>query len=185
MPAADLHGRAVDCVVWWKVARGRTATTYAPAADVSRGQMATFIANTVLASGGTLPGPSRDHFSDDDGSLHEHSANLLAAAGIVAGTGAGRYTPDAPVTRAQMARFLVSAYEYRARTTLTSTRDHFSDDDGTTHEASINKAAEAGFAAGTRTGYAPAATVTRAQMATFLARVLNRLVEQGITRPPA
>src|SRR5688572_30287344 len=58
----SVHEAAVDCIVWWGVARGKTANTYAPGAVVTRGAMATFIANLIVASAGTLPRGS-DRFS--------------------------------------------------------------------------------------------------------------------------
>ena len=80
--------------------------------------------------------------------------------------------------------FLVHAYEY-VGPALTSTRDWFPDDDGNTHEANINKAAQAGFAGGRADGtYGPANPVARDQMASFLARVLDLLVQDGKAHTP-
>ena len=51
--ADNVHRGAIDCVVWWDVAAGRGQQEFAPGADVSREQMATFLRNLVLESGGT------------------------------------------------------------------------------------------------------------------------------------
>ena len=181
----NAHAAAIDCVVWWGVAGGRTITDYAPAPDVRRDQMATFLRNLILRSGGTLPTPTKDHFGDDDASPHQDSINALAEAGIVSGKGAG-YAPDAPVERGQMATFLVNAYEFRAEKVLPEPAgDVFADDDDSTHEVSTNQAALAGFAAGVGEGrYAPRQLVHRDQMASFLSRVLDLLVEDGVASPP-
>ncbi|MGH3442109.1 MAG: S-layer homology domain-containing protein [Nitriliruptorales bacterium] len=185
VPDGAAHEREIDCVVWWEVARGTTSATYGPASPVTREQMASFITNLVTASDGSLPADPADRFSDDEKSVHEGNINRLAEAGLVAGKGEGRYDPGAPVTREQMATFLVNAYEYRTENTLTSSSDYFDDDDGSAHEDNINKAAEAGFTGGSGGGkYSPAASVTRAQMASFLARVLDLLVEEGHATPP-
>lgn len=186
--AADsVHRAGVDCVVWWDAASGRNVAEYAPTVEVTRGQMATFLRNLVVQSGGTLPTPTKDHFSDDNGTFHEQSINLVAEAGIVSGRADGTYGEDAPVQRDQMATFLVQAYEYRADRALPSAdTDAFSDDDGTTHEDSIDRAAAAGFAAGVGDDrYAPRDLVRRDQMASFLSRVLDLLVEDGLAEPPA
>jgi len=52
------------------------------------------------------------------------------------------------------------------------------------HEANIDKVAAAGLAAGTTdTTFSPTSPVLRGQMATFLARLLDRFVETGVTDP--
>lgn len=181
-----VHEKPIDCVVWWDVAAGNSLVTYGPGASVTRGQMATFIAKVIGQSGGELPAQPRDHFSDDNGNPHERAINQLAEAEIVGGVGGGRYAPGAPVNRAQMATFLVLAYQYRSDAQLSESRDYFTDDNGNTHESNINKAAEAGFTGGVAGGgYAPSAEVSRGQMASFLARVLDLVVEQTDATPPA
>jgi len=183
--ADNPHGHAIDCVAWWEIASGTSSTTYAPSLSVSRAQMATFIARTIEKSGGTLPETTTNHFSDDEGNPHEPNINRLAEAGLVAGVGDGRYGPNLSVSRAQMATFLVSAFEYRTGDKLTATGDYFTDDEGNAHEPNINKAAGAGFAGGTAAAtYSPSAPVRRDQMASFLARVLDLLVEGGDASVP-
>src|SRR3546814_4883385 len=79
-----------------------------------------------------------------------------------------------------MATFLGRGYEYANNRALPSGSDAFADEDGTTHELNTNKAASAGFAAGTSPGtFHPRGAVYRAQMATFMARVLDRGVSEG------
>lgn len=176
--AGSTHEAAVDCLAWWRVAQG-SAAGYVPARPVTRDQMATFIANLILRSGGTLPSGSLDRFPDDERAApHEDNINRLAEAGIVSGRN-GAYAPDEVVTRGQMASFLVRAYEYRAAAPLPAGRDAFPDDVGSSHEATINKAAAAGFTGGTAGGgYVPLGAVARDQMASFLVRVLDLFVEE-------
>lgn len=183
---ANVHASDIDCVVWWQVAAGTTASTYAPGAPVTRAQMATFIARLILQTGGSLPASPPDAFTDDGNTVHQPNINALAAAGIVGGVGGGQYAPDRAVTRAQMATFLVRAYQYRSGQQLTSAGDYFTDDAGDTHEANINKAATAGLTGGiSGTSYGPARPVVRDQMATFLARTLDLLTEQlRLSTPP-
>ena len=183
----EVHAAAIDCLVWYDVASGRSPLDYLPAVEVTRAQMARFVRNLVERSGGTLPAPTRDHFSDDNGTLHEDSINRVAEAGIVTGRGGGGFAPDGQVERGQMATFLVNAYEYRAGRTLPApSADAFPDDDGTVHEANTDKAAQAGFVAGTGAGrYTPRGLVRRDQMASFLVRVLDLLVEDGLATTPA
>ena len=108
----------------------------------------------------------------------------LADLGVTEGcrTGPLRYCPDSPVTRAQMATFLVRAFGLEAAPSA-----GFADTEGNTHAASIDALAAAGVTAGCETDplrYCPDSPVTRAQMATFLVRALNLISdEETITFP--
>jgi hypothetical protein len=116
-----------------------------------------------------LPSTTTDFFTDDNGSTHEVNINRVAAAGITKGCTATTYCPDADVSRAQMASFLARAFALPSTTT-----DFFTDDNGTTHEANINRVAAAGITKGcTATTYCPKADVSRGQMAAFLRRALQ------------
>jgi hypothetical protein len=183
VPESSVHEPAVDCLAWWGVTR--PAGGYDPAGTVTRGQMASFLRRVVEQTGGALPaGP--DAFRDDDGTTHEAAVNALARAGLVGGFGDGSYRPQAPVTREQMATFLVRAGDHRSGTPLVRTADHFRDDAGSVHEAAIDKAAGAGVASGTGDErYSPAPAVRRDQMATFLVRLVDLLVAGGHGAPPA
>ena len=181
---SNTHEAAIDCVVAWGVTSGAGPSTYAPSGLVSRAQMASFIARLLDEAGGTLP-EGDDAFTDDDGNAHEANIDRLAAAGIVSGRGDGTYDPDAPVTRAQMATLLVRAYEYRIDDTLVGGADFFWDDDGSTHAAEIDAAATFGFTGGHPDGtYGPEESVRRDQMASFLTRVLDLLVDDGLAAYP-
>ena len=79
---------------------------YCPHQPVPRAQMATFLVRALDLD----PAPSAG-FADTEGNTHQANIDALAAAGITAGckTDPLRYCPDQPVTRAQMATFLVRA----------------------------------------------------------------------------
>ena len=88
---------------------------------------------------------------------------------ITTGCSAERYCPNDPVTREQMATFLVRALDLPA-----ATQDWFTDDETSIHEPTSTRIAEAGIASGCGgTNYCPKAVVTRDQMASFLARALT------------
>ena len=128
--------------------------------------MATFLARAL-----NLPPGSQDYFTDDNGSSHETNINALRRARITQGCNSEgtRYCPDQPVTRAQMATFLARALVLPA-----AEQDYFTDDNGSSYEANINALRRAGITRGCDTAlYCPDRPVTRAQMATFLARALN------------
>lgn len=146
------------------ITSGCGAALYCPWASVTRGEMATF-----LGRGLGLAPASRDHFSDDAGSVHEAAINALAAAGITTGCAPGRFCPTANVSRGEMATFLVRALGLAA-----ASRDYFSDDAGLAVEDSANRLAAAGISAGCAPGrFCPFGAVSREQMATFLVHALG------------
>lgn len=143
---------------------------YCPNAPVTREQMASFLVRARMLE------PSLDDaFTDDTGSIHEANINAIAAAGYTFGCNPplnDRYCPTAPVTRGQMASFLVRAFAVTP-----SAADAFTDDTGSVHEANINAIAAVGITVGCNPPdndrFCPTAPVTRAQMATFVARALG------------
>jgi hypothetical protein len=102
---------------------GCTATTYCPADPVNRAQMAIFISRAVLGTDppavGSGPGGSWDctdglpnHFTDvPDGVFYCPHVHWMWANGITGGCTATTYCPADPVNRAQMAVFLVRAFQ--------------------------------------------------------------------------
>lgn len=178
---SSIHAAAVGCVAWWGVASGTSATSFNPSGRMTRAQLASFVARELEAAGHVLSAAAPDAFTDDETSVHESRINQLAAAGVVQGRGGTTYAPNATVTRAEMATFLVRAHDLLAPP-LPSGPNRFVDDGGSVHEANINKVAAAGLAAGTSaTRFAPSSPVVRGQMATFLARLLDLLVATGAT----
>ena len=82
------------------------------------------------------------------------------------------FCPHDPVTRAQMASFLVRSFDLDLDLARAA---GFGDTAGNPHEEAINTFAGAGVTVGCSSEplrYCPAQPVTRAQMATFLARAL-------------
>jgi hypothetical protein len=115
---------------------------------------------------GTNRAAASDQFVDDDGDVHEAMINAVAEGGITVGCGPSLYCPHVAVNRAQMASFLVRALQLPL-----ADHDYFPDDEGSVHEDAINAIAAAGITLGRSDGlFAPNDTVTRGQMAAFLAR---------------
>jgi hypothetical protein len=183
VPLGGTHAPSIACAAAWSLVRGTGGgTLYAPDRMVTRAQMAGFMVRLLREAGVGLDA-SHDAFDDDAGNTFEADINALAAVGVVRGTAPRQYSPSATVSRAQMATFLVRAVELAAGP-LPAGRNAFSDDDGSPHEESIDKAAAAGLVRGmTGTTYSPDGTVTRAQMASFLVRALDRLVVAEVLSP--
>ena len=180
----SVHVPGITCAAWWGVASGRTATTFDPAGPVTRGQLASFVARTLEASGLVLPTGAPNAFSDDDASVHAPRIDQLAALKVVQGRDDRTFAPDEVVSREAMATFLVRAHDALAATPLPPASNHFTDDDRSVHAANIDKIAAAGLAGGTSpTTYAPTAPVRRGQMATFLSRTIDLFIAEGSTAP--
>ena len=80
---------------------------YCPGRSISRAEFATML---VRAFGYAASDDNR--FVDDEGSVHEENINAIAAVGVTLGCNPpanDRFCPDEPVSRAQMASFLVRA----------------------------------------------------------------------------
>lgn len=172
-PFTDIAGNTFEADIDWLYAEGITfgcqPTLYCPDLRVTRAQMASFLVRMFdLTEGADV-----DAFVDDEGLSHEADINRLAFSGITQGCaqpGSDQFCPKGNVTRGEMASFLARAIPL----TVGAGDNYFRDDDGTTHEADIDRIAAAGIATGCDVWrYCPAASVTRAQMAAFLRRVVE------------
>jgi hypothetical protein len=103
---APIHRANVSALADARITGGCDGSRYCPNRTVTRAQMATFLANAL----GLAPS-SRSRFSDLDGSVHAGAINAIAEAGITQGCGTGTFCPDEPVSRAEMASFLVRAFD--------------------------------------------------------------------------
>jgi len=84
---------------------------YCSSNPVTRAQMAVFLLRGKYGSNYTPP-PATGIFADAPlGSFAVDWIEKLAAENITSGCGGGNYCPDAPVTRDQMAVFIVRTFE--------------------------------------------------------------------------
>ena len=114
-------------------------------------------------------------FTDISGSIFKADIEWLYGQGITAGCEATKYCPNDKVNREQMASFLARMFKLPSTTT-----DYFTDDETSIHESNINKLAAAGITSGcTTTTFCPKDAVTRAQMASFIARAADLTVGAG------
>jgi hypothetical protein len=145
---------------------------FCPNDPVTRGQMAAFL---VRAFGYTDDGGG-DLFVDDDQSVFAGDIDRLGAAGVTMGCNPpvnDRFCPNDPVTRGQMAAFLVRAFGY----TDDGGGDLFVDDDESIFAGDIDRLGAAGVTLGcnppVNDRFCPDNPVTRGQMAAFLTRALD------------
>lgn len=160
----SVHEDSIDWLAASGITLGCTTTRFCPRDTVTRGQMAAFIQRALGLENGT-----GNSYSDDNSSIFEGAIQALANAGIAEPCAAGRYCPDAPMTREMMAVFLTRALDLPA-----NNNDRFTDDDNSRFEAEIQALAQAKITVGcTATRYCPNDSVTREQMASFLMRAFG------------
>ena len=107
--SVTVNGRGFLCLTDWEstafaadvqwaydagVTQGCGADLFCTFNDVTREQMASFLARALA-----LPGPVQDHFTDDESSRHEADINRIADAAITTGCAPGRYCPRSLVSR--------------------------------------------------------------------------------------
>lgn len=192
--------RAIDCIVWWEIAEGRSSTRYEPGARVTRRQMAIFLHRFVAATAPELardPG-GRSPFSDvPDEGVGAREIRVLASlrsegTPLLEGYDDGTFRPTNSVTRAQMASFVtrtVRAVADHLGTSLASggcsrtfpDRERIPE----VHRPSVTFVCAQDIAEGRADGtYGPSDAVRRGQMAAFLTRALDVFVRRGAVSPP-
>ncbi|MCC6393198.1 MAG: S-layer homology domain-containing protein [Bryobacterales bacterium] len=157
-----------------RITAGCTASTYCPDDATTRGQMAVFLIRALLGTD-TFPYPSTPFFTDVlPSDAFFPYIQKLRDLGVTGGCATSRYCPDDPVTRGQMAAFLV-----RARLSVAPAGAFpfvlapYFEDAPTTHPffSYIQKMRQLGITMGcTTAAYCPDAPTTRGQMAAFLVR---------------
>jgi hypothetical protein len=185
--AASTHADAIGCMASWGVARGQADGTYRPNSEVTRAQVATFLYR-LLEIADVAPAAGTVRFTDvPGGHSHARAVNALAAAGVIRGLTETTFGPERPVSRGQLASLLVRAHELLFATLLATGETTLKDIAGDTHEPAIRKLLPLGIVAGHADGtYRPGTSVSREQMASFLARYADLLVgENRATVPQA
>jgi hypothetical protein len=165
VPLGSTHSAAVASLVSNGITQGCAPGRFCPSQRVTRAQLATFLARAL-----ELPPRDPAAFRDVT-SAHPHAGAIgaLSAAGVVNGCARDRFCPDDTVSRAQMASLLTRAFA------LQRTDPDFVDvRRGTTHSREIGALARAEVTRGCAPRrYCPSGQVTRAEMASFLSRVLG------------
>jgi hypothetical protein len=108
MDATPEARAAIDWLTQRGVVQGFADNTYRPGANVTRAQMASFIAQAMEEVGADLDEGAGGNYPDvDDNATHSDNINKLTEAGVVQGFGDGTYRPGANVTRQQMSQFII------------------------------------------------------------------------------
>ena len=146
---------------------------FCPTDAVARWVMAVWLVR--LLDGADPVGVGSSRFADvDESEWWAPYVERFADLGVTDGcaTEPARFCPTETVTRARMASFLVRAFDLPGAPSA-----GFADVEGGVHAANIDALAASGVTSGCRTQplrYCPSRDTTRAQMATFLSRALNK-----------
>ncbi|MHB8868273.1 MAG: S-layer homology domain-containing protein [Thermoleophilia bacterium] len=164
------------------IVNGSADGTFRPYGSVTRAHFAAFLARAFASDALTGPTPSTPTFADVPPSFWGYPEIEVAVhAGLVRGTGDGtRFSPNAPITRAQMATMLCRALgldqAVLAATAVPPLEFRVFTDVPQDYWASLDIAAayDAGLVAGGNDGrFRPEETTTRAQAAAVIARALR------------
>lgn len=165
--AGSTHGYAVQCIATYGITQGKDDGSYDPGGRLTKGQTATFLARTLETAGRPLAAGSD---VCRNAGVHEQALESLIEAGIASTSDCDA---DTSITRDRMALWVDRALS-AAGVTASGSTDWFSDDDSSPFETAINRVTDRGVVTGKGDGcYGPSETLTRAQMATFLARTLD------------
>jgi hypothetical protein len=111
VPCSNPFAKWIEELAGRGITAGCGSGNYCPNNPVTRAQMAVFLLKTAEGSGYSPPACVTPTFNDVPCSNpFAKWIEELASRGITAGCGGGNYCPNAPVTRGQMAVFLVKTF---------------------------------------------------------------------------
>jgi hypothetical protein len=164
--------RFIETIFHNGVTGGCGATDYCPANSTTREQMAVFV---LVAKEGSGYSPAACSPPNIFGDVPETSPfcrfiEELSTRGVVAGCGGGNYCPSNPVTRQEMAIFVLRTLDPALDPPACTTTPMFGDVPASSPFCRwIEELARRGVVTGCGGGnYCPAAAVTREQMGVFL-----------------
>ncbi len=179
VPAASPYHAPVETIFRDGITGGCSGGNYCPASPITRGQMAVFLLRAEHTSGYVPPPATGTVFADVTvNTPFADWIEQLYAEGITGGCIGGTppsYCPSSPVTRAQMAAFLLKVYHGTSYLPPVAT-GVFSDVPTSMPLAPwIEELARLYVTSGCGgSQYCPANNVTRGQMAVFLAKTFHR-----------
>ena len=155
-----------DAVLWAAeqgITSGTSADLFSPSAPCTRAQMVTFL---WRAAGSPNVGGALTFTDVTDSAYYAPAVRWAASVGVTSGTGAGRFSPDDPCTRGQMAAFL---YRWQQSPAASGSNPFADVADSDYYYAAVLWAYQKGVTQGvSASAFAPSAPCTRGQMAMFL-----------------
>jgi hypothetical protein len=171
VPIASPFYRFIETLLHYDVTGGCTASSYCPGNPTTREQMAVFV--LVAKEGGSFvpPACATPVFADVPASSPFcRWIEELARRGVVAGCGGSNYCPTSPVSREQMAVFVLRTLDPALNPPACSAPNIYGDVQETSPFCRwIEELSLRGVVTGCGGGnYCPTATVTREQMGVFI-----------------
>lgn len=161
--ASDYYYDAVKWAAEEGITSGTSADLFSPSAPCTRAQMVTFL---WRAAGSPNVGGALTFTDVADSAYYATAVRWAASVGVTSGTGAGRFSPDDPCTRGQMAAFL---YRWQQSPAASGSNPFADVADSDYYYAAVLWAYQKGVTQGvSASAFAPSAPCTRGQMAMFL-----------------
>ena len=142
------HYDSINCLAYYGITTGKTADTFDPQGNVTRSQMALFLARAADKANITIAAAGDQGFVDlnSDDTERYDAINSLTAAGIMFGAAQTAYdppstthfAPSANVTRWEMAMFLFAFLDHALESVLVDTFDYAIDGDPPTGHVKLN-----------------------------------------------
>jgi len=181
VPPSHLFYSYVETLASNSVTAGCSAvpSLYCPVDSVSRAQMAVFLLKSKYGSGHVPPVATGAIFGDVPANAFGADwIEELSGLGITGGCGNGNYCPNDPVTRRQMAAFLLKTLSGSDHVPPAAASAFADVSDADSFEPWIMELYGLGVTGGCATSplrYCPDNPVTRGQMAAFLVKTFNLL----------
>ncbi len=175
----SVHQTNTERIAQWQITLGCSAvdpTLFCPSADITRRQMAAFLYRAV-SQRWTIQAPARAELSDvaDDAWFRTY-ADWVISVGAFAAPG-GVFNPGGVVTRADMAVMMIAAFPHLEAAAEPEGLFQDAQDADPSVVRAIEGLYRAGVTRGCSTGplnYCPGQPVTRAQMASYFVRAIDR-----------
>ena len=181
---SNVNGRFTDCIGHWAqsdieemtkqgIVTGVTVNTFEPDREITRAEFATLVAKAL-----NLTSTASAGFSDvASESWYYTYVNAAANAGLIAGYD-GLFRPDDLITREEMAVIIAKAYSFAGGQSAGGGAARFADADSISSwaYASVDATTAAGLISGmTADTFAPAENATRAQAASLMRRLFDKI----------
>lgn len=164
----------VQCISGLGITTGTSDRTYSPADPVTREQMASFVARTWRITGRDCPVGEAPFTDVPESSFAVADVDCLFALGVTTGTTDTTYSPADIVNRAQMASFLARLWRATGGDCPEGEAPFVDVPESSFAAADVDCIFGLGITNGTSpTTYSPGQSVTREQMAAFVARLLR------------
>lgn len=173
VPSTHWAYEAISSLVAKHVVTGRTANHYSPSVSITRAEVTVML---VRALGLQTSGDKAVFADVPDSSWYAAELSAAYSNGLIHGRTAEKFSPDAPVTRQELAVLLLRAYQYAGGQAAGNITAEYSDASDIAEWArlAVRLATSSGLFVGNTDGqFSPLNPSTRAEIAQAIDRMLN------------